>query len=271
MRQFLITSVLLTALIAPASAQSNISVVGRKPATSIPIGDKKGELLQHVMDEFYGPHNKTHSCWLSKHKGVDYCMKPLRLDHVGSQAFIVIDGGQLQEDGTPCDYHPCTGALGLIVLTPQGSTFGLIAKNDLYEEFGSFGTVGQSHDFAVRELGPNGRYGWIVKGEATGAGEHIESVTIYAIEGDGVVSLGSITTHFDNNAGGCDGRCTDISGDVVIDAKSSATADTFYPLVLRVAGVRQGRRPFKGTYRFLFDRQSFKYTTPPNMPDDIKP
>jgi hypothetical protein len=267
MKQFLTTSGLLTALIAPASAQSNISVVGQKPATSIPIGDKKGELLQHVMHEFYGPYNKTHSCWMSKHKGVDYCMKPLRLDHVGLQAFIVIDGGQLQADGTLCNSHPCPGALGLIVLTPQGSTFGLVAKNDLYEGFGSFGTAGQSDDFAVRELGPNGTYGWIAKSEDTGAGEHMESVTIYAIVGDGVVSLGSITTHFDNNAGGCEGSCTDISGDVVIDAKSSSI---FYPLVLRVSGVRQ-KHMFKGTYGFVFDRHEFKYTVPPDVPEEIKP
>lgn len=84
------------------------------------------------------------------------------------------------------------------------------------------------------------------------------------------MSLGSLVTHYDNSTncgesispGGP--RCTDISGDLAIDANSRA--GTFYPLVLRASGVRQGRL-FEDTYRFVFDERALKYTVPQNMPD----
>jgi hypothetical protein len=48
------------------------------------------------------------------------------------------------------------------------------------------------------------------------------------------------------------------------------TTSSFYPIILRVSGVKHGR-PFFGTYRLVFDKKSLTYLTPKNMPDEIKP
>ena len=242
------------------------------PATT--LGNKQ-DLLQRVMNEFYGSYSKEHSCWISNHEEKTYCMNPVHIEIVGSGAnkkiFIAVGGQKLDNDGQPEACHACTGALGLIVLAEHGSQFKVVAKNDLFENFGSWGSAPGRDAFAVRELGPHGSYGCLITTEYDDTGEATVGVSVYGVLGDRVVSLDSVTTRNATADDGCsergDRRCTDISGDLVIDANSQG--GTFYPLVLRASGVRQGR-PFRGTYRFAFDEHAIKYVAPKNLPDELK-
>lgn len=231
---------------------------------------------QRVMTEFYGSYSKERSCWIGRHGGAKYCTKPARLDIVGSDTnskiFIAVSGPKLDEDGQREDCHTCAAALGLIVLAENGSQLGVVAKNDLFEDFAPYGgTLVSDNAFSVRKLGPQGSYGWLIKNEHLASGAHFVTPLIYGVVGDSVVSLGDVTTHIDTTAICTDTEspedCTDISGDFVIDANSPA--NTFYPLVLRASGFTQGRS-FEGTYRFVFDERALKYTVPQNMPDELK-
>jgi len=239
------------------------------------IANDKKELMQRVMAEFYGSYSKEHSCWIRKHDGTNYCMNPTHLDIVGSdenrKIFIAVGGSKLDENGQLEECHACAGALGLIVLAEAGSQLGVVAKNKLFEEIGSWGSAPGPEAFSVREIGPKGSNGWLIKTAYTQGGKTSVTVDIHGVVGDGVVPLGSVITDFDNS-GDCGERglphCTNISGDLVIDANSRA--DTFYPLILRASGIRKGRA-FKGTYRFVFDRHALQYTAPRNMPEELSP
>ena len=241
-------------------------------APSIPITVDNNKLIQSVMTEYYGSYSKEHNCWISNHGGTNYCMKPAHLDIVGNDAnrkiLIAVSGPKLDEDGQPEECHACVGALGLFVLAEAGSQFRIVAKNGLFEDFGEYGGA-PGDAFSVRKLGPQGSYAWLIKMEYGGFGSYSDVVQIYGVVGDGVVSLGSVTTRSRENDKGdesCDltdgPRCTDISGDLVIDANSPA--GTFYPLVLRASGIRQGQ-PFESTDRFVFDERALKYMAPQNM------
>jgi hypothetical protein len=91
---------------------------------------------------------------------------------------------------------------------------------------------------------------------------------LYGLIGDAVLSIGSIPAHFDDT-GSCDNRqCSDYSFEIIIDASSGG--ELFYPLLLRASGVRKGRS-FRNTYRLTFDKSSFTYTIPRDMPQEVKP
>ena len=137
-------------------------------STSIPssLADDEKRLMPGVMNEFYGSFDKEKACWISTKSGLrlepsiyrrgevdavgntgnedaTYCMKPIRLDVTKSSGrkmlFIVAGGQQLDEDGQPSECHPCAGVLGLIVLTPNGANLGVVATNDLYEGYDTYG------------------------------------------------------------------------------------------------------------------------------------
>ena len=66
--------------------------------TSIPsaaISNPK-ELLKAVMNEFYGAFSEKNGCWLTKDNDDTDCMKPYKMDIVGSdnnrRLFIIIAG-----------------------------------------------------------------------------------------------------------------------------------------------------------------------------------
>jgi hypothetical protein len=126
------------------------------------VADPK-ELLKAVMNEFYGTYNKISECWITKSPDKTYCMKPYKVDTVVSGPnrilFIVIAGQTLRDDGTPVDCHACRGVLGLIVLSENGTQFGIVAKNSFYEDFGTYGSLPPVDSFTLRELRPNGSYG----------------------------------------------------------------------------------------------------------------
>ncbi len=236
--------------------------------TSIPstaISEPKEELLKAVMREFYGAFSQTKGCWITKRNDETDCMKPYKLDIVGSdnnrRLFIVIAGQRLNDDGTPEESHPDTGILGLIVLSASGAQLGIIATNSLYEDFGSFGTVPPADSFTVHELGPNASYGWVIQDEHGDHGEEFDTNNLYAVVGETVTSIGSIPSRdYANGAGsGCEKGCANYSIELLID--STAQNVPFYPLILRASGIKEGQ-PFNKTYRVPFDSSSFKYLVP---------
>ena len=254
----------------------NVSYAEPLRTTSIParLADDEKELMRAVMNEFYGSLDGRKACWISKHEDATYCMKPTKLDIVSSadrkMLFIVAGGQQLDESGEPLESHPAVGALGLIVLTTNGANLGVVATNGLYEAYESYGRPPRREDVKVRELGPNGAYGWVANLDEVHSGEQYRWSNVYGVVGDSVTLLTKITTHYANPMT-CESEgqkfCIDLSVDFVFDARTSGSS--FYPLVLRVSGIRNGKL-FSGNYRVAFDGNSLTYPLPSKMPDEIK-
>jgi hypothetical protein len=250
---------------------STIAQVRQGTSISSALVGMPTEFWAAFMSEFYGGYDKTKKCWTSKYQGKDYCMRPHKLDVVSAEGnkwlFAAIGGEQLDENGEPVLCHGCSGAMGLFVLSEAGSTLGIVAKNGLYEDFGSWGAVPDADQLAVRQLGAGGSYGWIISTGETHSGTTTGYYNLYGVVGDAIVSLGTIPAHFDDQ-GSCDKRCSDYSFELIVDASSGD--QLFYPLVLRASGERKGRL-FNNTYRLVFDKSSLMYRIPPDLPQEVKP
>ena len=260
--------------------------------------------MPEVMNEFYGTFDKEKACWISSRSGpsplpaayrwwgVDtentvntdttYCMKPIRLDVTKSSGqkhlFIVAGGNIVGSEGC----HPCAGVLGLIVLTPNGANLAVVATNDLYEGYDTYGGYPQGDNIVrpsseasvtIHKLGPNETYGWVANLREFHSGYDIRWVQVYGVIGRSVRLLTTVITRFESNeASGCgqegQERCSDLSVKYTFDTHSSA--NSFYPLILQVSGIRKGR-PFRGNYRLVFDKSLLTYLAPNNMPDEVKP
>ena len=249
-------------------------------STSIPSGlaDDEKRLMPEVMNEFYGSFDKEKACWISKHEddGPEdtYCMKPIRLDVrllSGRRMLFIVAGGQkLDEEGNPAEYHAAEGVFGLIVLTPRGANLGVVATS-LYEGFEKYGRYPQHDAVTIHRLGPNGAYGWVAKLVDQHGGYDIRWVQVYGVIGNSVKSLTAVGSYYsDEGRSGCgpEAHCTALSVKYAFETHSSASS--FYPIILRVSGIREGR-PFRGNYRLVFDKNSLTYLAPNNMPDEIKP
>jgi hypothetical protein len=247
-------------------------------STSIPssLADDEKRLMPEVMNEFYGSFDKEKACWISKHKEGEhegtYCTKPIRLDVINSAGrkmlFIVAGGQKLDEEGNPEEYHAATGVLGLIVLTPNGANLGVVATT-LHDEFESYGRYPQHDAVTIHALGPNGAYGWVAELGEQHSGYEYRWAKVYGVIGHSVEPLTTITSYYSDETGaGAIGPLTAISAKLAFETHSSASS--FYPIKLRVSGVKQGR-PFSGNYRLVFDNTSLTYLSPQNMPDEIKP
>ena len=238
--------------------------LGTTSISSAAASDQRN-LFTAVMNEFYGTFSQTNSCWITKRLEVTYCMKPHKVDAIGSnkdrRLFIVVAGQKLGEDGQPEEWHSARGVLGLIVLAENGEQLGVVARNNLYEDFGTFGTVPPTTSFAVRELGPNNAYGWVIENDIFYGGRQWNFNEIYAVVGDTVTPIGSIPYRYsENEASGCiQKRCSDYSIELLIN--STVPNARFYPLVLRTTGSRKGK-PFYKTYRVPFNEPAFKYVVP---------
>ncbi|MFT3988979.1 hypothetical protein [Aestuariivirga sp.] len=230
------------------------------------------------MRNFYGNYNKAKKCWLSKHEGQLYCMRPHKLDtvSVGAQKlyFVVAGGERLDDQGEPQNSHADSGVLGLVVLTAKNGALGEIAQNSLYQDFGSFGALPLAENFKVRELGPNGNYGWTVDNGWAGMGIDQESTTIFASIGDTVTKIGVIPLHFDER-GNCDesgkniqtGKtCSDYSFELLFDAQE--LRERFYPIILKLSGSREGI-PLDRTFQTTFDMSKFRYADIAGLPDEF--
>jgi hypothetical protein len=248
------------------------------PIRSTPISSglisQKKELFRTVMNEFYGAYDQDKQCWMSESQDRMYCMNPIRSDVIASgnesRIFVTVGGQEWTEDGGRCQSHPCLGVLGLIVLVDSGlANLGLRATS-LYESAETYGRVPETNDIAVRQLGPADRYGWTIRMNEDHGRTRMDFVNVHAVIGDQVVLIGSLVTNYSNHLD-CEERyaqCTDISSNLLID--QAAHSNEFYPMVLRASGVLRGQA-FQATYRLFYDVRTFRYMTPPNMPNEIQP
>ena len=115
--------------------------------------------------------------------------------------------------------------------------------------------------FTVRELGPNGSFGWVIQNNQFDHGEETDTNNLYAVVGDTITSIGSIPARevIENEAMGCGKRCSNYSVELLID--STVQNARFYPLISRASGVKDGRS-FTKTYQVPFDMSSFRYLVP---------
>jgi hypothetical protein len=262
-------------------------------STSIPssLADDEKRLMPKVMAEFYGTFDKGKACWISKPgpgpRGDDaanmvneavtditYCMKPIRLDVIKSTGrkmlFVVAGGQKLDEEGRPQECHGCPGVLGLIVLTPNGANLGVVATS-LHEEFQHSGLPPQRNSVTIQRLGPNGAYGWVAKSGDVHFGSVFESAEVYGVIGEFVKLLTTVTSYYSNATGaGAEGPKSLYTIAAKFRFERHSSASSFYPIVLRFSGVRNGR-PFHSNYRLVFDKKLLTYLAPNNMPDEIKP
>jgi hypothetical protein len=203
-------------------------------------------------------------------------MKPIKSETVsstdGKRLFVVVSGQKLDESGEPEESHAAPGALGLIVLTPNGPHLGIVASNSLYEDFGHWGMAVDRTSVAIRQLGSKGSYGWVMNSSKVHFGTASDFAGIYGVIGDTVSLLTTLVTHYDDSGSGACGderrRCTELAVNYVFEP--SATQSDFYPIILRVSGIKGGR-PFKGNYRLVFDKDSLKYVVPKGVPEEIAP
>jgi uncharacterized protein len=220
-------------------------------------------IINSVMNEYYGAFNQQSNCWIAKRMNATYCMNLHKVDAVdvaGEQRlFVVVAGKTLGDDGTPNEYHAAPGILGLLILASHDGRVDLIAKNNLFEEIGSYGAVPPKASFTVEELGPQS-YGWTIVEEGFSSGTDYKASYIYAPLGKTITSIGHIFTFERQNEGaGCEKVCSDYSIEVLIDQNAQATR--FYPLILRTSGTKSGQ-PFNKTYRAYFNDSIFKYVLP---------
>jgi hypothetical protein len=253
------------------TAGSSYSEQLRSTSIRSSLADDEKRLLPELMSEFYGTFDKEKACWISKHEDATYCMRPIRLDVRSSTGrkmlFIVAGGQQLDEEGNPYDGDPGTGKLGLIVLTPNGANFGVVATNDFFEEFENYGRYPGYDSVTVHKLAANEVYGWLAKSDFAHSGWEYRFVAVYAVIGHSVEQLTAITSYY-SDEGRCEALCTVLSVKYTFDTHSSASS--FYPILLQVSGIEKGR-PFRGNYRLVFDKNSLRYSVPENMPDEIRP
>jgi hypothetical protein len=187
------------------------------------------------------------------------------------QLFIVAGGQQLDDEGQPLICHACPGVFGLIVLTPNGANLGVVATDNLYEGYNSYGGYPGHDTVTVHKLGPNGTYGWLAQTFMSHSGDDIRWISVIGVIDNSVKSLTTITSYLsDERRSGCgpEAHCTALSVKYTFDTHSSASS--FYPLTLGVSGIQKGR-PFRGNYRLVFDKSLLTYLAPNNMPDEIKP
>ncbi len=233
------------------------------------------ELIRGVMSEFYGVYDQTKQCWVAKHKNNAYCMRPIKLEVVSlkgtKQYFVSVGGRQLDENGDPKDCHACLGALGLLVLAPNGSNVALLAKNNLYEDYETYGRSPSPKMISIYRIGPGDNYGWIAQASEIHGGEEYLWSQVYGVLGDNVALLASVITHYANPMT-CEseGRayCTDVSANLIVDQTSALGA--FFPLILNASGKLRGAQ-WRKTYQFRFDESSRKYIAPTGVPEELRP
>jgi hypothetical protein len=234
-------------------------------------------LWRLVMENYYGPYDRARKCWVATLQGEQVCMRPHRLDrasiHGVGHLFLVIGGTVLGDDDQPRESHVDAGALGLIILKAGGASLELVAKNDLHAAFGTFGAVPAEDQFELREIGPDGTYGWLATSGWTGMGQTITSTTIFTARNGDIVSLGDIPNHYDNQGNCENGRtidagepCTDYSADLRFD--TSDRTSRFYPVIMTVKGTREGVT-LDQTFTTKFDEPSFTYKAIDGLPEEF--
>jgi hypothetical protein len=186
-RRYLSGILLLIYVITGISSIGHAQAMEAAQPTSIPYSaiSNPDEVMNGVMRELYGVFDAKRSCWISTARFQRYCMSPLKVDVVRrdetENLFVAVGGGKIDAEGNAVDCHGCSGALGLLVLAKSGQALGIFARNDLYEEIGAWGEAPSREDISIRQLGPRGRFGWIITTSYLQGGKNTEYTNIYGV------------------------------------------------------------------------------------------
>jgi hypothetical protein len=256
MARFYVCLIVLLIGMATAAAQTLTSI----PSSS---ADDPKAFWGAVMQEFYGPYDKSLKCWVGSADSGKVCMRPHLLSSVLQNGtvthYVAMAGYAVPKEGGRQDCHACPGKLGLVVLRPQNTRLALVARNSLAEDTGSWGAVPPEEFFRVVRLGQE-NYGWLMEFYYTGQGYTEGGVTVFGPVGDKIVDLGFISTHSDN-AGTCGdglGACYVHSYEILTDPQT--TDALFGDLLARKAdSADAGDQPM---FRVPFSQDTLKYVTP---------
>ena len=244
---------------APLRAETLTSIA----ASSI---DNPKSFWRATMEEFYGPYDSRHKCWIAARASETLCMRPHLLSTVIEDGvptlYAAMAGYAITDDGGRADCHACTGKLGLVVLRPRGDRLALVASNDLSTDAGSWGLVPPEEFFRVVELGKD-NHGWLMEFYYTGQGYTEGGVGAFGAIGDRVLDLGFISTHSDNG-GACGdgmGECYTYSYEILADPAASDAR--FGELIARKVESTNPDAP--ATVRIPFSQGELKYLTPPAL------
>lgn len=269
MRQLFFVAI-VSALI--VSAQTG-SAAADPPSTSIPTAHANDlkKLWKSVMLEFYGAYDRNEKCWigtLRKDGETErHCMRPhkleVRSEAAGKMHYFVIAGHRT--DSWNC--HACGGSLGFVVLLRGDQHFQLLARNSLFEEFGSWGVVPPEDRFHLEPLGPDGAHGWLVETGYTAQGYFTSRLTIFAITESSMPRVGSIPLGFSDGGACVDGSnvhsgegCSDYDGRYQIEN----TGGTYASIQLTLSGTRKGNE-FNSSFVIEFDDGKSQYAVPDEL------
>lgn len=232
-------------------------------ATSI---DDPKSFWRAAMEEFYGPYDSRHKCWVAMRDSEPLCMRPHLLATVIEESvptlYAAMAGYGMADDGGRAECHACTGKLGLVVLRPRGDRLALVASNDLSTDAGSWGQVPPEEAFRVVELGKD-NHGWLMEFYYTGQGYTEGGVGVFGAIGDKILDLGFVSTHSDNG-GACGdglGECYTHSYEILADPAASGAR--FGELIARKVESTDPATP--ATVRIPFSQDELKYLTPPAL------
>ncbi len=244
-------------------------------STSIPssLVASKSKFWKAVMTELYGPYNKRRKCWIGRSSGHRFCMRPHKLKSVttgsSSRHYVVAGGYQINDGGGRDECHGCAGVMGLVVLEDGDKNLKVTAKSSLFDTIGSWGHIPDEGSFELHEIGRGGAYGWTIASGFTGQGYTVQAFDILGVVGDQFRSLGKLPKGWDDS-GNCEdgenisngGGCTDIQVQMSFIPDN---APTFYPVLLEMSGVEEGKA-YSKRFRLSYDEGLLAYKIPKDMP-----
>lgn len=221
------------------------------------------------MTEVYGPYDKGKKCWLMRHEGDDFCMRPHTMETVtgaeGSEYFLTVAGAVTgKAEGNDC--HACNGNIGFFVLKPSGEKLAIAAQSEKLLAIGVYGNAPSADVISVRTIGAGNAKGWVVEVFDMGQGITVTQNQIHAVIGDQVRTIGTLPKTYSDAETECEAKCTDVQLQETFD---TSKPDRFSPVILRSSGLLKGEL-FDKTFVAVFDEAQFRYVLPADIPDEIR-
>ena len=253
-------------------------------ATKVPIFsdavDNPPRFWREVMAHFYGPYDTKKRCWIGQSsldgRAGNYCMRPHKLETLTVDnlrtSYLVTAGYQINSDGLRDSCHACPGFMGMAVLRSTMQSHIVLARNSMFESFGSWGQVPAEAQFFFHKLGPMDNYGWHVQSGWTGQGITQSWTSIFGKIDDQMRNIGTVPRAYDEEGNCKDGKhlqsghpCSDYSYDIQIDTTDRQAK--FHQLQLLLTGTQDGKT-LNRSFRAKFDPTTNRYRLPDGIPSD---
>lgn len=220
------------------------------------------------MTEVYGPYDKAKKCWVMRHEGEDFCMRPHTFETVtgagGPEYYLTVAGAVTgKPEGNDC--HACNGNIGFFVLKPAGEKLAIAAQSEKLLTIGAYGQVPSEDVISVRTIGAGDAKGWVVEVFDMGQGITVTLNQVHAVIGDQVRTIGVLPKSYSNDGTECESKCTEVQLQATFD---TSKPDRFSPVILRTSGQLDGE-VFSRTFVAAFDEKSFSYVLPADFPSEL--